>query len=150
MVCVFSLTYVIPEQIICNTLFLLWAQRILWKLLSLPSSEEHFYKFTLWASQIKLFSSFVNEFPGVVNIDRLMWNFSWLVEVLLLHFVFSRELYQSTKERMPDCLSVFGETGCFVELRSSVPCPWQSHKEFWTLEEAHACTADIFFFFQKL
>jgi len=38
---------------------------------------------------MKLFSSFVNDFPGVVNIDRLVWTFSWLVEVLLLHFVFA-------------------------------------------------------------
>lgn len=50
---------------------------------------------------------------------------------------------------MPDFLKVFCETGCFVELHSSVPWPWQNHKQVWTLEEAHACTAAIYFFFKS-
>lgn len=48
---------------------------------------------------------------------------------------------------MPDCVQVFGETGCLVELHSFIPRPWQSLEEFWALEEAHACTAAIYFSF---
>lgn len=50
---------------------------------------------------------------------------------------------------MPGFLKVFWEPGCFVELQSSIPWPWQSHKEFGMLEEAHACTAAICFFSPK-
>lgn len=59
-------------------------------------------------------------FPGVVNTDRLVWNFCWLVVVLLLHFVSSRALCQITGEGIPNCLKDFREMGCFVELHSSI------------------------------
>lgn len=39
----------------------------------------------------------IHDFPGVVSIDRLVWDFSWLVEVLLLHFPFRRALLSVSK-----------------------------------------------------
>lgn len=59
-----------------------------WKLVCLPPPEQHFYPFTFWVDQRILFSSFVNEFPGGVNIDKTCWDFSCLAGVLLLHFGF--------------------------------------------------------------
>lgn len=60
----------------------------LWKLLCLPSPEQHFYPFTLRVGQRIGFSSSVKEFPDGVNINKIGWNFSCLAGVLLLHFGF--------------------------------------------------------------
>lgn len=86
MVCVFSLTYIIAEQICCDTISTVGSACVTETSLS-PI-------FPLWVSQLKLFSCFLNDLPGVANIDRLVWHFSWLAEALLLRFIFGRALYQ--------------------------------------------------------